>query len=205
MGKIFCLMGKSASGKDYVYRTLLAQDDIQLKNIVPYTTRPIRINETDGVNYHFCTDGEAGEMELAGRVIEMRAYDTVCGIWKYFTADDGQVDLSENDYLMIGTLEAYEKIRDYFGAENVVPVYIWVEDGERLERALRRERKQEQPKYAEMCRRFLADEQDFSEENLKRAGIKTRFENIEKEQIVADVNAYIDQVRGKNNSRADRS
>ncbi len=195
MGKIFCLMGKSASGKDYVYRTLLAQDDINLKRIVPYTTRPIRINETDGENYFFCTDGEAEEMARAGQVIEMRAYDTACGIWKYFTADDGQIDLERDDYLMIGTLESYGKIRDYFRAENVVPVYIWVEDGERLSRALRRERKQEQPKYAEMCRRFLADEQDFSGENLRNAGISRMFENIEKEQIVDDVRAYIEELR----------
>ncbi len=197
MGKIFCLMGKSASGKDYVYRTLLAQDDLKLKRIVPYTTRPIRVHETDGVNYHFCTDEEADEMAREGRVIEMRAYDTACGIWKYFTADDGQIDLTQNDYLMIGTLEAYEKIRDYFGAEHVVPIYIWVEDGERLARALRRENKQEEPKYAEMCRRFLADERDFSEENLRKAGIGIRFENLEKEQIAADVRAYIGQVRGE--------
>ncbi len=195
MGKIFCLMGKSASGKDYVYRTLLAGDDIQLQRIVPYTTRPIRINETDGVNYNFCTDEEAEEMATAGRVIEMRAYDTVYGVWKYFTADDGRIDLTQNDYLMIGTLESYEKIRDYFGAENVIPVYIWVEDGERLARALRREGKQEQPKYAEMCRRFLADEQDFSEENLNKAGVETRFENLTKEQIVNDVRAYIEENR----------
>jgi guanylate kinase len=32
---------------------------------------------------------------------------------------------------------------------------------------------------AEVCRRFLADEQDFSKENLKRAEI-TRFINNEK-------------------------
>ncbi len=194
MGKIFCLMGKSASGKDYVYRTLLAQDDLQLKHIVPYTTRPIRVKEVDGQSYHFCSDAQAEEMVRSGRVIEMRSYDTVCGVWKYFTADDGQIDLAQNDYLVIGTLESYEKIRDYFGAEHVVPIYIWVEDGERLARALRREGKQEQPKYAEMCRRFLADEQDFSEENLQRAGIETRFENVTKEQIVADVGEYIKKV-----------
>ncbi len=195
MGKIFCLMGKSASGKDYVYRTLLAQEDNRLKRVIPYTTRPIRINEVDGENYYFCTDEEADAMARDGRVIEMRSYDTACGVWKYFTADDGQIDLAGNDYLMIGTLESYEKIRDYFGAEQVCPLYIWVEDGERLERALRREKKQEEPKYAEMCRRFLADTKDFSEENLAAAGITLRFENIEKEQIVADVRAYIEKER----------
>ena len=29
---------------------------------------------------------------------------------------------------MIGTLEAYEKIRDYFGAGRVIPLYIQVDD-----------------------------------------------------------------------------
>ncbi|MCC8142407.1 MAG: guanylate kinase [Lachnospiraceae bacterium] len=195
MGKIFCLMGKSASGKDYIYKQLLGQSDLNLKQVIPYTTRPIRIKEIDGESYFFCTDEEAEEMARAGKVIEMRSYDTACGVWKYFTADDGQIDLEHNDYLMIGTLESYEKIRDYFGDENVCPLYIWVEDGERLSRALRRERKQAEPKYAEMCRRFLADSRDFSEENLQKAGITHSFENLEKEQIVADVRAYIEQMR----------
>ena len=65
---------------------------------------------------------------------------------------------------MIGTLEAYLQIRDYFGKEKVVPIYIEVEDGERLSRALGREKLQKEPKYEEMCRRFLADAADFSEE-----------------------------------------
>ncbi|MCD8323831.1 MAG: guanylate kinase [Clostridiales bacterium] len=195
MGKIFCLMGKSASGKDFVYKNLLAMEDLHLKHIVLYTTRPIRVGEVEGLTYFFCTDDEAQEMERAGKVIEMRSYDTVHGIWKYFTADDGQIDLSKQDYLMIGTPEAYGQIRDYFGAEAVCPIYVWVDDGERLARALKRERKQEKPKYAEMCRRFLADDRDFSEENLKKAGITRKFENREKEQIIADVAEYIRQVR----------
>ena len=65
---------------------------------------------------------------------------------------------------MIGTLESYEKLKTYFGNEKVVPLYIEVEDGERLTRALAREKTQKEPKYAEMCRRFLADSKDFSEE-----------------------------------------
>ena len=52
-----------------------------------------------------------------------------------------------------------------------------MEDGERLKRAIAREETQETPKYEEMCRRFLADSEDFSEENLKRAEIKRRFQN----------------------------
>ena len=112
MGKIFCLMGKSASGKDTIYNRLLAAKEMALSNVILYTTRPIRSGEVDGETYHFCTDERACELEAAGKVIEMRAYDTMHGVWKYFTADDGQIDLSsDNAYLMIGTLEAYEKIR----------------------------------------------------------------------------------------------
>ena len=53
-----------------------------------------------------------------------------------------------------------------------------VEDGERLSRALNREREQENPRYEEMCRRFIADQSDFSEENILNAGIEKRFQNI---------------------------
>jgi guanylate kinase len=193
MGKIFCLMGKSASGKDTIYTRLLETYPHQLKRVVPYTTRPIRSGEVEGETYFFCTDEKAEALSAAGKIIELRAYQTVHGIWKYFTADDGQICLSQDNYLMIGTLEAYEKIRDYFGPEHVCPLYVWVDDGVRLERALARERSQKQPKYAEMCRRFLADEQDFSEENLKRVEITVRFENTDMETVLADLWHFMEQ------------
>ena len=191
MGNIYCLMGKSASGKDTIYNRLLAMEKLHLRRVVPYTTRPMRSGETDGQTYFFCTEQQVEEFEAAGKIIELRAYHTVYGIWKYFTADDGQICLAESDYLMIGTLEAYEQIRDYFGAEKVCPVYVEVDDGLRLQRALDRERAQDQPKYAEMCRRFLADEEDFSEENLERAGITKRFQNTDLDQVTQEIASYI--------------
>ena len=177
MGKIYCIMGKSSTGKDTIYKKLIEDETISLKEIIPYTTRPIRAGEQNGVEYFFCTEEQVDELLKQGKVIELRAYHTVHGIWKYFTVDDGQVDLKHQNYLMIGTLEAYLKIRDYYGEANVVPVYIEVEDGERLFRALTRERQQDSPKYEELCRRFLADAKDFSEEKLADAGIKQRFIN----------------------------
>ena len=131
------------------------------------------------------------DFEAAGKIIELRAYHTVYGIWKYFTADDGQICLAESDYLMIGALEAYEQISDYFGMDKVCPVYVEVDDGLRLQRALDRERAQDQPKYAEMCRRFLADEEDFSEENLERAGITKRFQNTDLDQVTQEIASYM--------------
>ena len=191
MGTIYCLMGKSASGKDTIYNRLLAMERLHLRRVVPYTTRPMRSGEIDGQTYVFCTEQQVAEFEEAGKIIELRAYHTVYGIWKYFTADDGQICLAESDYLMIGTLEAYEQIRDYFGTDKVCPVYVEVDDGLRLQRALDRERAQDQPKYAEMCRRFLADEEDFSEENLERAGITKRFQNTDLDQVTQEIASYM--------------
>lgn len=197
MGKIFYVMGKSSSGKDTIFKELMEREELALKNIVLYTTRPIRIKEEDGVDYHFVSDEKLNEFERADRIIEVRAYDTVHGIWKYATVDDGGIDLEHQDYLAIGTLVSYEKMKTYFDADKVVPIYIEVSDDVRLERALKRERKQEQPKYEEMCRRFLADSADFSEENIKKAGIERRFSNDEDRQICMDEVA--DYIRSNQN------
>ena len=195
MGKIFCLMGKSSSGKDTIYKMLSEQEEISFSKIIPYTTRPMRQGEQEGVEYHFTSEERLSELTAQGKVIEVRAYDTVYGIWKYFTVDGGQIDLTSHDYLVIGTLEVYLALRGYYGKNVVVPIYIEVDDGLRLQRALDRERMQDTPKYAEMCRRFLADEKDFSEEKLREAEITTRFTNEELHVTVSDILRYIRRMR----------
>jgi len=179
MHEIVFIMGKSSSGKDKIFKKLITDEELKLNTIVMYTTRPMRQGESDGAEYYFVSDDTAAKMEAEGRIIEIRAYHTVHGIWKYFTLDDGQIDINKGKYIVIGTLEAYEKFCDHYGKEHLMPIYIDVEDGIRLTRALAREKKQEHPKYAEMCRRFLADSIDFSEENISKLGIKIRYFNNE--------------------------
>lgn len=204
MGKLFCLMGKSSSGKDTLYRLLLQDTTLHLQRIVPYTTRPIRSGETEGKEYHFTNEASFAALKNAGKVIEARCYQTYHGDWYYFTVDDGQIDFSGQDYLIIGTPESYNKTREYFGEENVVPLYIELEDGERLNRALCRERNQAEPKYEEMCRRFLADSVDFSEEKLQQAGIERRFYNQDLQECLEEILAYIkEQKEGKQNGSSE--
>lgn len=88
-------------------------------------------------------------------------------------------------------MEAYVKIRDFYGSENVLPIYIQVDDGKRLMRALNREMEQQNPKYAEMCRRFLADCEDFSEEKLEEIGIQKRFNNDDINKCIGEIESYI--------------
>lgn len=188
------MMGKSASGKDSLREELLADGGLGLKPLVIYTTRPIRADETDGVEYHFVDEECMRRMEQAGSVIELRTYHTVQGPWYYFTADNEEIRLARNNYLALGTLESCRAMRRYYGEDKVVPIYLEVEDGERLERALSRERAQAAPAYEEMCRRFLADQTDFSEERLREAGITRRFSNNgSKEQCMREITEYIRQ------------
>ena len=177
MGKIYYLMGKSATGKDHIYERLLKDERLDLKKVVIYTTRPMRSGEEDGVQYHFTDHAFLEERRKDGTLIESRVYHTIHGPWYYFTVDDGAANVEGPSLLAIGTLESYKKMRTYYGADRVVPIYIEVDDGLRLQRALQRERKQAKPQYEEMCRRFLADQEDFSPEKLQEAGITRRYEN----------------------------
>lgn len=191
MGKIVYLMGKSSTGKDTIYQRILQNNIFGLKRFVPYTTRPIRSNEKNGVEYFFTDEEGFKRLKKENRIIEDRAYDTFHGLWRYFTVNDEQLDLENNNYVYIGTLESYVNTKKYFGEEKVLPVLIELDDGIRLERALNREKKQENPKYEEMCRRFLADSADFSEEKVKEAGIEKRFYNQDLEECLREIQEYL--------------
>lgn len=186
MGKIFYLMGKSATGKDTLYQRILAACP-GLKTVVLYTTRPMRDGEQEGIEYHFIDRDRLEALSSQGKIVETRTYQTVHGPWDYATVDDGQIDIKSDNYLIIGTLESYEKLRLYFGDEVMVPLYVEVDDGIRLIRALEREQRQAEPKYREVCRRFLADEEDFSSENLEKSKIKKVFKNKDLEECLQEI------------------
>ena len=148
MGKIYYIMGKSASGKDTIYRRLMEDKTFAFHTLVPYTTRPMRSTEVNGRDYFFTDEAGLSRLQEAGRVIE------------------------------------------------VIPIYVEVEDGLRLSRAVERERAQREPKYAELCRRFLADEADFSEEKLSEAGIVKRFQNDDLERCLQEIFREITKLEG---------
>lgn len=193
MSKVFIVMGKSATGKDTIFKVLKENSQLNLKSVVTYTTRPIREGEKDGEEYFFVSRERLQQLQEANKIIEYRSYKTVHGIWDYFTVDDGQIDLNNSNYILIGTLESFEQIRNYYGEDVVIPLYIQVEDSVRLERALHREKQQKKPKYAELCRRFLADEKDFSERNLKKLGIHKRYENKDFDQCLLEITQDISE------------
>jgi len=193
MGYLYVLMGKSATGKDSIYRRLLGDVGLGLRKFVIYTTRPMRIREVNGLEYNFVTEAELEVLRKEGKVIEERCFNTIDGPWYYFTVNDGSMDLSKADYICINTLAGYNQVKSYFGEDKVRPIYIEVSDVELIKRAIRREEKQKHPNVAEICRRFLSDNADFSEENLISSGIdkKYRFQNNNLNICTKEITAFI--------------
>ena len=164
MSRIFCIVGKSCSGKDTLYARILAQNRPGLIPVVPCTTRPRRPGEVEGQSYHFVTQEQLRQYENQGQVIEKREYHTTQGLWTYFTL---RFDL-DTDRLLITTLAGARALMDCYGPGHVRGVYLHVDDRTRLLRYIDRESRQARPDYAEVCRRFLADQTDFSAEQLDR-------------------------------------
>lgn len=195
MGKIFCIIGKSSSGKDTIFKEVVKDKELGVTPVVSYTTRPIRQKEKQGVEYHFIDEDMLNQYQKMGKIIEKREYKTINGTWYYCTIDDGQIDLTRQAfYLLIATLEAYESLRNYFGANQVIPLYIAVDDGVRLERALKREKRQERPNYDEVCRRFLADSADFHSKKLQDCGIVKQYGNEKLKECIQSIKLDILEV-----------
>lgn len=192
--RLIYIMGKSSSGKDTIYSIL--KQKIDVNTYVMYTTRPMREGEMDGVTYNFISTEEMKKFidgENKYSVIEYRTYQTAHGPWTYATIKDNQFE-TRGDMLMLGTLESYMKVKENFKNDEdvqLLPIYIEVPDNIRLKRAIEREEKQEEPKFVELCRRFIADCNDFSEENIEKADIQKRFKNIDLEECVYQIIEYI--------------
>lgn len=187
MSRIYCLMGKSCSGKDTIFEEFINDKSLDLKPIILYTTRPKRENEIDGKEYFFIDNDQLKKYKQRGKIIEIREYNTINGKWYYSTIDDGQIDLKNNNYLVIVTLEAYKSFRLKFGKDRIIPIYVTLDDGIRLQRALKREMEQDAPNYNELCRRFLADDEDFSQEKLERSQIKVEYCNYDLEECINSI------------------
>ena len=68
MGKIFYIMGKSASGKDKIYSRLAGNKGLNLKKLILYTTRPVRDGEENGKQYYFTDEKKLQEFKAEGKV-----------------------------------------------------------------------------------------------------------------------------------------
>lgn len=168
MGKLFYIIGKSAAGKDTVYKKILETFPI-LKPLVTYTTRPMRPGEQEGVQYHFIDHDKMQELIQQGLVYEHREYHVSNGdTWEYATVRDDDFKLDgDDDYIAIGTLVSMRSLVEHVPSHKIVPIHVRCSAVERLRRAVEREHRSSHPDFEEVCRRFLSDEEDYSDDKLQ--------------------------------------
>ena len=149
MYKIVALIGKSGSGKDRILRELCS--DGHYHEIISNTTRPIRENEVDGVNYHYLTNEEFARKKANGEMLETADFRD----WAYCNSYD---NLNENK-VNIGVYNptGYISLLENNNVE-VLGIMIKCSDKERVLRQLNRE---EHPDVDEIIRRYSTDKVDF--------------------------------------------
>ncbi len=149
---ILAVMGQAGAGKDSFVNAIIDGEFLPwAKPIISCTTRPIRENEQDGVNYHYLTNEEFAEQVVNGEMLEA----TVFNEWCYGTS----LKNLDKDALNIGVFnpEGVEILRSN-SQINLTVVYITATDKVRLIRQLMREA---HPNCDEIVRRYSADKKDF--------------------------------------------
>ena len=149
--KLLALFGESSAGKDSIQHWL----EHNLKNthgIISYTTRPSREYEIEGREYHFISDIKFKTLIESNKMLEYTKFNN----WYYGT----YINELDKNKINIGVFNP-EGIRNILSHNDIdiLPVWIKASEKTRLLRSLKREA---YPNCTEICRRFLADQKDFS-------------------------------------------
>ena len=147
---LFCIVGRSATGKDTLTNAICR--DLQMEKVVSHTTREPRAGEKEGINYYF----SAAEQLFAAEDAQNIAASTKIGNNYYWTTKD---EILGKDFYVIDP-EGLESLRANIKNENIrlVSIYITAPTLEREKRALLRD-PQNIKKYLNKCE---AEDAQFS-------------------------------------------
>ena len=148
--KILAIYGMSAAGKDTFLNHL--SNNFDLNKILLTTSRPPREKEIDGVDYLF---KKKKDILRDDNFLWPIDYNN----WIYAIAKESV----KNDKINVGIFNLYwmkKLFEDNDEHFDLMAIEISASDKDRLMRSLRREKN---PDCDEICRRFLADKQDFND------------------------------------------
>ena len=120
------LIGESGSGKSTIEKELVNRG---FKKIVSYTTRPIRKNEVDGIDYHYITE-EDFLNKLQNNIF---AEYTMYNDWHYGIAKKDCID----NAVVVVEPYGFRQLKAINNL-NIISFYIYVDERERLIRMMRR-------------------------------------------------------------------
>lgn len=131
-GKLIVFSGPSGVGKNALRKILFMDKSLNLEFSVSNTTRPIRENEEQGVDYNFCTKEEFAKMIQKDELIEYAVY-----VDNYYGTSKKQVEKMLNEgknvFLEIEVQGAL-KVMDSF--PKAVTIFIAPPSIEELEKRL---------------------------------------------------------------------
>lgn len=187
MKKIIVLLGASATGKDTVVKHISEKYSIPIA--VSYTTRPMRSNETQGVEYYFVSDDEMHEKFKNGEVIEHTSYYIQSEDVSYTYANVIS-EFEKGDYILtILNPHGLYQFKQSLYKDNLVSIMLNCDDRVRLIRSLDRD---ENVNVYEVLDRFRRDELDFVERRPK-----TDYEidtNKPLEKVFNDIDKIIEEI-----------
>lgn len=149
---IVVLVGKTASGKTTIANELCKHHGY--KRIITYTTRPMRKNEVQDVDYHFISDEQFNKMVKNNEFTEYKRYNTAHGVWSYGSVVTSEQESSDDCYVIIltpqGLRDLSKKILRY------IAFYLNVDFKTQLERLKKRGDEEQQ-----IIKRLQNDAKDF--------------------------------------------
>jgi guanylate kinase len=167
------LTGKGGSGKDYLKRFLI---DRGYKPSISYTSRPIRVGETQGSDYYYVSEEEFKVMIEMGYLEEYTQFNG----WWYGTPKENFIDCE----VFVMTPKIISQLRKEIRDSSLV-VYLDIPLEYRKERL---EKRNINGTHDIVERRFLADEQDFS--NFSDFDIRIKSGFFSSEQVEKIIRTY---------------
>ena len=149
---IIVLVGKTASGKTTVANELCKNHGY--KRIITYTTRPMRDNEVQDVDYHFISDEQFNKMIENNEFTEYKRYNTAHGVWSYGSVITSKQELSDDCYVIILTPQGLRDLSKK--TSRYIAFYLNVNLKSQLERLKKRGDEEQQ-----IIKRLINDAKDF--------------------------------------------
>lgn len=158
MKKLFCIMGRTCSGKTTLAKTVA--ETLHMKVLRSYTTRPMREGENEHTSDHiFISDDEVKLFQ--GKIV---AYTEING-YKYFVTKD----MVMNSDIYIVDPKGYKMLEDTVKRKNMkiklIPIYIDVDvaDQERRYRARGNTRNEFLERYKSEAEQFDKFEEEIDD------------------------------------------
>ena len=159
--KILILSGYSNNGKSTVLDELVKK--YNFRNIVSFTTRPIRKNEIEGKDYFFITKDKFHSMAEKNEFIGTRSYITkvevdgksMNDVW-YYSLHKNQFKNTDKPSCVIVDKQGAEELIKYLGENSYVWIYLECEEDILKRRGLIRGDYEE-----EIIRRIRSDKKNF--------------------------------------------